>query len=154
VPADRSDGAGHAGTYQLPAGSYRRLLLRKCEQRAKIKHIVNNPAASVLVDDWQAAAIRREQAKRLAADEAAETFAELLGEPIVVAQWEARHGRSMPGMPTWLTSSHGGASQIRVDPDDVCEPAVYRGERNGAGFEQIRVEPRHRVTSVRRDSDR
>ncbi|MGO9155235.1 hypothetical protein [Mycobacterium sp.] len=142
MPQADDDDVATEGGYRLPAGGYVRLLRGQCEMRATIAHV--DPYA-VLRDDWDPA--QHAEAKKLAADVAEEMFAEKLGEPIAVAQWQAR-GRPVPGMPPWLTASaeHGGATQVRVYPDDVCEPAAFRGERlpNGVGFEQIRVEPWHR----------
>ena len=121
-----------------------KLLRRSCELRVAHAGIVDPYLA--LGEDW-AATIEYERCEKLAAAAVEEMFAELLaaGEPIVVAQWEAR-GRPVPGMPAWLSASalHVGASQVRVYPDDVCEPAAFRGERNGVGFEQVPVPPRHR----------
>lgn len=85
--------------------------------RAQIEYVHNNPRCNVLVDDWRAALVEREEAEKLAAIEAAETFAELLaaGGPIEVYAWQVR-GRPMHGMPGWLISS----GRVRVYPDDVC----------------------------------
>jgi hypothetical protein len=129
MPVD-IDAAGNAGRYRLPTGTYAKLLRKKCEMRCEIEHVHSNPRCSVLVDDWQAAMVECERAEELAAVKAAEMFADLLaaGEPVVVAQWQARQGRPMPGMPAWLTMSArgGGASQVRVYPDDVAEPVRRR----------------------------
>jgi hypothetical protein len=143
MPVD-IDAVGAAGVYRLPAGTYARLLRKQCEMRAQIEYV---DPYSALADDWRAALVESEKAEKLAAAAAEQWFAELLAaaEPIVVAQWEVR-GRPVPGMPAWLSASalHVGASQVRVYPDDVCEPAAFRGERNGVGFEQVPVPPRHR----------
>ena len=144
MPADRG-GQAATGVYQLPVGRYAALLRRRCEMRAEIEYIHNNPRCDVLVDDWRPALAERAKAEKLAAAAAEEWFAELLaaGEPIVVPHF----GSNAPGAPDWLrlSSWSGGASSIRVYPDDVCEPAVFRGERspNGVGFEQVPVAPRH-----------
>ncbi|MGO9153088.1 hypothetical protein [Mycobacterium sp.] len=142
MPADRG-GQVDAGGYQLPPGSYAKLLRKQCESRAELEHIVHNPRCDVLVDDWRPALVELEKARKLAAAAAAEMFEQLLaaGEPIVVPGF----GVAAPGAPDWLrlSSWSGGASSIRVYPDDVCEPAAFRGERNGVGFEQVPVAPRH-----------
>ncbi len=138
--ADRAANGGRDG-YRLPPGTYVKLLRQQCEQRARREHVHNNPRCSALLDDWRAAAIEREQAGKLAAIEAAETFAELLaaGEPVTAYAWQVHRGGATPGMPAWLITAvrHGGRARVR--PDDVCEPG---GGRNGAGFAP--AAPRHR----------
>jgi hypothetical protein len=123
---------GATGGYRLPTGTYAKLLREQCEMRCQIKYVDNNPRCDVLVDDWRATMVEREQAEELAAAEAAEMFAELLaaGEPVAVPACKVR-GRPLPGMPTWLTTApiHGGANIVQVYPDDTAEPAGYRPYR-------------------------
>ncbi|OBH31692.1 hypothetical protein A9X03_07130 [Mycobacterium sp. E1715] len=129
MPVD-IDAVDAAGGYRLPAGTYAKLLRQKCQMRCEIEYVHSNPRCNVLVDDCRAALVEYEQAEELAAVRAGEMFAELLaaGEPVVVAQWQARQGRPMPGMPAWLTMSArgGGVSEVRVYPDDVAEPVLRR----------------------------
>jgi hypothetical protein len=131
MPVD-VDAVGAAGGYRLPAGTYARLLREQCEMRCEIEYVYSNPRCDVLVDDWRAALVEREQAEELAAVKAAEMFTDLLaaGGPVTVPAWQAR-GRPMPGMPAWLTTAaiHGGAVNVWVYPDDTVEPADYRPYR-------------------------
>jgi hypothetical protein len=134
--ANHAVAAGPDG-YRLPAGTYPKLLREQCELRAQIEYVHNNPRCSALLDDWRAVAIECAQAEKLAALEAAETFAELLaaGGPIEVYAWQVR-GRAMPGMPGRLISS----GRVCVYPDDVSR------SRRG-----ITVEPKRRNHAAAED---
>lgn len=124
--------AGPAG-YQLPAGSYAKLLRDHCKFRcAPDPRLLEEPD---FVELKAAGAVR-----------AAQMFTELMaaGEPIVTAT-SVRNPAD--GAPEWLSTPaiYGGASLVRVYSDDVCEPAEFYGDTlpNGV-FERIPVSPQHR----------
>lgn len=123
---------GRSSGYQLAPGTYAKLLRSECEQRC-----APDPR---LLEEADFAELKAAGAVR-----AAEMFAERLaaGEPVAVPAWQVR-GRPIPGMPAWLMTAaiHGGAVNVWVYHDEVVEP-VASGPLT-VGFEDIRVQPRHR----------
>lgn len=122
--------AGH----QLPVGIYRKMLREQCEQRCK-------PDARLLEEPDFA------ELKAAGAACAAAMFDEMraAGEPIIVPTGYVG-ARPDDGAPEWLCTPaiYGGAVQVRIYPDDVCEPASFYGDTRGQVWEVIEVPPNHR----------
>ena len=120
--------------YQLPAGTYAAALRKRCERECMPDpRLLDEPD----FDELKAAGAAR----------AAEMFDELLaaGEPITVPTGHTG-GYRLPDAPEWLSTPaiYGGAMQVRIYPDDVCEPAEFYGDTRGQVWETVAVPPNHR----------
>ena len=119
--------------YQLPAGSYAKLLRSQCDQQC-----APDPR---LLDEPDFAELNVAGAAR-----AAEMVNELLaaGEPITVPTGHTG-GYRLHDAPEWLSTPaiYGGAVQVWIYPDDVCTPASFYGDTRGQVWKTVAVPPNH-----------
>jgi hypothetical protein len=124
-----------AAGYQLPAGTYRKLLVENRTTKLLMDDL--HPALRELgelrrrlpEDDVEVARLRHaiQQAAKQTRVEIAEIttdHASAVGRPIVALAWQVQaacQGHRLADAPSWLTSSARGT--VRVFADDTCEPA-------------------------------
>jgi len=122
-----------AGWYQLPAGTYRELVVNN---RRMLSAMDVFPMMGELLekrrssteDEVERLRLAIPQAMKQAQVKAADLIDEALaaGEPIVAlasqVQVAARHAHQLADAPSWLSSER---ATVRVFTDDSCEPASY-----------------------------